>query len=241
VQANESANKKFLIAHRLLDDMGFKNNSLLESVLSSSNQVSCLVHKQSGMGLNVGYQMAKVLKEKATSMRLMVVSGTTPDGDWKEAHTRTLPSMFKMQRSIFAQKLESRFQVDGSPDKNTLLALKLDPSVNTIVEDGNFSSRTAAQQLMMGEYRRRLMRRHKLMFMAANVMVSYAKYASILGSVLANKEPFMDAGIFDLGLFWVGQKSVIPLHYSLLLAEVGCEKVASANVEVVFSGAAVSV
>ena len=54
--------------------------------------------------------------------------------------------------------------------------------------------------------------------------------------VLANKEPFMDASIFHLGLFWAGQKSVLP-HYALWLAEVGCAKVASANVEVVFSGA----
>ncbi len=51
------------------------------------------------------------------------------------------------------------FQVDGTPDKHTLLALKLDPSVNTTVEDGIFSSCTASQQLMVGEYRRRLVRR----------------------------------------------------------------------------------
>jgi hypothetical protein len=31
----------------------------------------------------------------------------------------------------------------------------------------------------------------------------------------------MDAGIFDLGLFWVGQKSALPVHYLLLLAKVG--------------------
>ncbi len=49
---------------------------------------------------------------------------------------------------------------------------------------------------------------------------------------------FMDAGIFDLGLFLAGQKIVLPVHFSLCLAEVGCAKVASANVEVVFSGAA---
>jgi hypothetical protein len=47
----------------------------------------------------------------------------------------------------------------------------------------------------------------------------------------------MDADIFDLSLFWVGQKIALPVHYSLLLAEVGCAKVASANVEAVFSGA----
>lgn len=122
-QANESAKKKFLFAHRLLDEIGFQNNPLLENVLSSANEVSGLVQKQEGMGLSVGYQMAKVLKDEVTSMRLMVVSGTTKDGDWKEAHASTLPSMFKMQRSIFAQDLESRFQVDGTPDKNTMLAL----------------------------------------------------------------------------------------------------------------------
>ena len=33
------------------------------------------------------------------------------------------------------------------------------------------------------------------------------------------------------------QKSVIPVHYFLWMAEVGCAKVASANVETVFSGA----
>jgi hypothetical protein len=300
LQVNESANKKFPLAPRLLDDMGFKNNSLLESVLSSPNEVSGLVQKEQGMGLIMGYQMAKVLKAEATSMRLMVVSGTTKDGDWKEAHTSTLPTKFKLQRSIVAQELESRFQVDGTPDKHTLLALKLDPSVNTTVEDGIFSSRTASQQLMEGEYLRRLVRRYKIMFMAANAVVSSvsdsqvnssaplpakrgapsmggvakkgpasvlsrlnpdsphdkavlidpntdqslavikleeAKYDSICVFVLANKEQFMDAGVFDLGLSWARQKSVLPEHYSLWLAEVGCAKVASANVEVVFSGA----
>jgi len=69
----------------------------------------------------------------------------------------------------------------------------------------------------------------------AVIKLEKAKYASICGSVLANTEPFMDAGIFDLGLFWTGQKSALPVHYSLWLAEVGCAKVASANVEVVFS------
>ena len=54
---------------------------------------------------------------------------------------------------------------------------------------------------------------------------------------LSNKEPFMDAGIFDHSHFCAGQKSVLPVHYSLWLAEVGCAKVVSANVEVVFSGA----
>ena len=60
-----------------------------------------------------------------------------------------------------------------------------------------------------------------------------AKYASICVSVLANPKPYMASGIFDLSVFWSGQKSVIPVHYSLWMAEVGCAKVASANVETV--------
>jgi hypothetical protein len=35
----------------------------------------------------------------------------------------------------------------------------------------------------------------------AVIKLEEAKYASICGFVLANKEPFMDAGMFDLGLF----------------------------------------
>ena len=63
----------------------------------------------------------------------------------------------------------------------------------------------------------------------AVIKLEKAKYASICGSVLANTEPFMDAGIFDLGLFWTGQKSALPVHYSLWLAEVGCAKVVSSS------------
>ena len=299
VQANEASNKKFPLAHRLLDDVGFKNNSYLESTLFSVNEVSGLVQKQEGMGLSMGYQMAKVLKDEATGMKLMVVSGTTKEGDWKETHTSAVPGMFKVQRRIFAEQLELRFKVDGTPDKHTLLALKLDPSVNTTQEDGIFSKRTAAQLLMVGEYRRRLVRRHKLMVAAVGmagsagssalvpanrlasstgatggvakkgpasvlsrvnnansgqnaktvrtdpdtdnsldiIKLEEAKYASICVSVLANPQPYMVSGIFDLSVFWSGQKTVIPVHYSLWMAEGGCAKVASANVETVFSGA----
>ena len=304
VQGNEASNKKFPLAHRLVDDVGFKNNSFLESTLFSANEVSGLVQKQDGMGLSMGYQMAKVLKDEATAMKLMVVSGTTKEGDWKETHVNVLPNMFKVQRRIFAEQLELRFKVDGTPDKHTLLALKLDPSVNTTQEDGIFSKRAAAQLLMEGEYRRRLVRRHKLILAAVAVAGSSvagsaassalvpgkrpasstratggvakrgpasvlsrvnntnsgqnvktvrtdpdhddsldiikleeAKYAGICVSVLANKQQYMVSGIFDLSVFWSGQKSVIPVHYSLWVAEVGCAKVSSANVETVFSGA----
>ena len=61
------------------------------------------------------------------------------------------------------------------------------------------------------------------------------KYASICASVYANQAPYMDGGMFNLALFWAGQKRELLVHYSLWMAEVGCAKEASASVEVVFS------
>ena len=52
------------------------------------------------------------------------------------------------------------------------------------------------------------------------VKLEEVKYASICVSVYANTEQFMDAGIFDLGLFWSQQKSILPVHYSLWMTEV---------------------
>ena len=42
---------------------------------------------------------------------------------------------------------------------------------------------------------------------------------------------------FNLRQFWADHKDVLPIHYTVYLAEVGCKKSAAANVESVFSGA----
>ena len=69
------------------------------------------------------------------------------------------------------------------------------------------------------------------------IKLEEAKYVSICVSVLAHPQLYMVSGIFDLSVFWSGQKSVIPVDYFLWMVKVGCAKVASANVETVFSGA----
>ena len=38
-------------------------------------------------------------------------------------------------------------------------------------------------------------------------------------------------------MFWADHKSVLPVHYGVYVAEVGCKKAAASNVESVFSGA----
>ena len=42
---------------------------------------------------------------------------------------------------------------------------------------------------------------------------------------------------YNVRAFWADYKTVLPLHYAVYLAEVGCKKAAAANVESVFSGA----
>ena len=42
---------------------------------------------------------------------------------------------------------------------------------------------------------------------------------------------------FRLSSFWAAHKSALPLHFGVYVAEVGCKKAASSNVETVFSGA----
>ena len=200
VQANEADNKKFPLAFHLLDKVGFKNNSYLENTLFSANEVSGLVQKQEGMCLSMGYQMAKVLKDEMTGMKLMVVSCDTKEGDWKETHASALPNMFKVQRCIFAEQLELRFKVHGTSDKHTLLVLKLDPSVNTTQEDIIFSKRTAAQLLMAGEYLHQLVRWHKLM----------VGLLALQGLPLQDERVLLRSSLVSVLIHQRGQQTVLP-------------------------------
>ncbi len=123
-------------------------------------------------------------------------------------------------------ELESHFQVDGTPDKNTLLTLKLDPIINTTAEDCIFSSRTAVYQLMMGEYILQLVCWHKLMFVASESDSSPAL-------IPANCWSLSMAGVAKKGPSIILSR-VIPVHYLFWLEEVGCAKVAIIKVEMVF-------
>ena len=47
----------------------------------------------------------------------------------------------------------------------------------------------------------------------------------------------MEKDLFDQGKFWAAHKQLLLIHYALWVAEVGPAKVASTNIETVFSGA----
>ena len=73
------SNKEFPLAHRLLNQRGFRDNALLESVLTHPHEVCLLLQKDQGVGLSVAWQMMGVLHAAASSPKLHVVSGDTKE------------------------------------------------------------------------------------------------------------------------------------------------------------------
>ena len=49
-------------------------------------------------------------------------------------------------------------------------------------------------------------------------------------------EYYHDGERFNMRAFWADHKPILPNHYGVYVAEVGCLKAAAANVETVFSG-----
>ena len=158
IAANQAAGKEYPLAHRLLDHRGFRDNSLLESVLTHAHEICLILQKDQGVGLSLAWQLLRVLHSAATAPKLQVVSGHSKDGIWSDMHHSNLPEMFRKFRTILATQLEQRFHVTTTPDKFTLLAIAFDPSVDTTADEGIFSTSSAAQTLMEGEHRRALMR-----------------------------------------------------------------------------------
>ena len=156
--ANQAAGKEYPLAHRPLDQRGFRDNALLESVLTHAHEICLILQKDQGVGLTLAWQLLRVLHSAATAPKLQVVSGQSKAGIWSDMHHANLPEMLRKFRTILATQLEQRFHVTTTPDKYTLLALAFDPSVDTTANEGIFSTASAAQELMEGEHRRALMR-----------------------------------------------------------------------------------
>jgi hypothetical protein len=91
------------------------------------------------------------------------VSGTSKDGDWDEVAAASLPEMFKTQRKVFAKQLTTRFALDSTPDKHTLLALKMHPAINTDKDGPQLAGKQAKGEMMDAEYKRALRRQALLL------------------------------------------------------------------------------
>ena len=71
------------------------------------------------------------MRDEAVAGRVELVSGRKESEVWKEVSGESLPSMFQTYRKLLATELTTRFQLDTTPNTHVLLALKMNPSVNT--------------------------------------------------------------------------------------------------------------
>ena len=102
------------------------------------------------------------LREMQLSSRVSIPSGHGASEVWTDTSAAKLNPMFKTFREVLAQQLNSRFQIDGAPDEHTLLALKMNPGIDTSPEGALFKAKPAALSLMNAAYDRSLRMRYRL-------------------------------------------------------------------------------
>jgi hypothetical protein len=86
------------------------------------------------------------------------VSGRKATETWKETSASALPPMFKTFRKELVSQLTTRFALDTTPNKHVLLALKMNPSVNTATDSPQLDGKAAKAEMMDAEYSRALRR-----------------------------------------------------------------------------------
>lgn len=98
------------------------------------------------------------MRDEATHDRVELVSGRNETEAWKEANASALSPMFKTFRKEFAAQLTTRFALSTTPSKHVLLALKMNPSINTTATSPLLVNKAAMAELMKAEYQRALRR-----------------------------------------------------------------------------------
>ena len=98
------------------------------------------------------------MRDEAKHDRVELVSGRQETEAWKETNASGLPEMFKIFRKEFAAELTKRFELDTTPSSHILLALKMNPAINTAADSPLLSGKSAMAELMTAEYKRALRR-----------------------------------------------------------------------------------
>jgi hypothetical protein len=162
-EGNRAASKMFPLAHRCLGSNDFRHNDIFESLLDQPREITLLVQANTpgfGEGLDLGmtYLAIGAMRDEAVAERVELVSGRKETETWKESSAAGLPPMFKTYRKELATQLNTRFRLDTTPNKHVLLALKMNPAVNTTVDSPQLSGKAAKAELMEAEYKRALRR-----------------------------------------------------------------------------------
>ena len=110
------------------------------------------------MDLAEAHSLLQALRDEAACPRLEIVSGSGDSEVWKETSAQQLPHMFQEFRKILTAQLAKRFSLDTTPDVCTLLALKMHPAINTLIDGPALTGKQAKAEIMQGEYIRALRR-----------------------------------------------------------------------------------
>lgn len=133
-EGNYAAGKQYPLAHsRCISMASFRNCEILESLLDRSREVTLLSQFEGhgfgeGLDLGIAYILIGGMRDELKADRVEIISGRGESETWKEVNANGLPKMFKLFRSIMVSQLTQRFKLDTTPDKHTLLAMKMHPA-----------------------------------------------------------------------------------------------------------------
>ena len=144
--------EKFPLAHRVLTSDEFGHAAQLESVLRGPQDYSTLLQK-GDMGLSEAWRLGLALVQESSAPKLWVVTGDEKHEEWKQMAATNLVGFASTFRRILVTELSARFNFNGVPNKHVLLALRLDPSVDTTAESELLKSKPSFLELMDAEVR----------------------------------------------------------------------------------------
>lgn len=172
----------------------FRDCEILESLLDRAREITllsqCTGEGSSGEGLDLGlaFVLLGMMRDEARQERVEIISGRGDAETWKEVNGSGLPKMFKTFRTVFSVELNKRFNLDSTPDKHTLLALKMHPAINTDPEGPQLKGKSAKAELMEAEYNRALRRhaKHLLAQQRVDLMSTTTTTESVQGGAQEN-------------------------------------------------------
>ena len=165
-EAGRAASKAFPLAHRCMPLTDFRTSDIFESLLDRPREVTTVCQDTAegfgeGIDLGLNHLMIEGARNEATAERVELVSGRDTEASpevWKEHNASGLPPMFKTFRKELASQLTTRFCLDTTPSKHVLLALKMNPSIDTGPDSKQMAGKTAKFEMTEAEYTRALRR-----------------------------------------------------------------------------------
>ena len=162
-EANRASGKKYPLAHRCMALSDYRRTDVMESVLDRPREITLVCQAKTeaygdSFDLGMNYLLLETARDEAKHDRVELVSGRGDTETWKETNAAGLDPMFKTFRKEFAAQLTTRFSLDTTPSKHVLLALKLNPSVNTATDSPQMENKSAKYEMMQAEYIRALRR-----------------------------------------------------------------------------------